>query len=70
MKTRHIITAIFLIIGGLNWGLVGAFNFDIVAAIFGAGELITRIIYIIIGLAAIYKIFCLQKMHEICCTKK
>lgn len=70
MKTLHTIVAILLIVGGLNWGLVGAFGFDAVAAIFGAGELITRIIYILVGLAAVYKIVCLKKMHEACCMKK
>lgn len=70
MKTLHIVVAILLIIGGLNWGLVGAFGFDAVAAIFGAGELITRIIYMLVGAAAIYKIVALKKMHDACCLKK
>ncbi len=51
------IALILAIIGGLNWGLVGAFNFDLVAAIFGAGSAISRIIYILVGLAALYLIF-------------
>lgn len=70
MKTLHIIVAILLIVGGLNWGLVGIFNFDLVAAIFGAGELLTRVIYILVGAAAVYKICCLKKMHDACCMKK
>ncbi len=40
--------------GGLNWGLVGLFNFDLVAAIFGAMSVISRIVYILVGLSAIY----------------
>lgn len=51
------IALILAIIGGLNWGLVGAFNFDLVAAIFGAGSAISRIVYILVGLAALYLIF-------------
>jgi uncharacterized membrane protein YuzA (DUF378 family) len=35
----NLITLIFLIVGGLNWGLVGLFNFDLVATLFGAGSL-------------------------------
>ncbi len=51
------IALVLTIIGGLNWGLVGAFNFDLVAAIFGAGSAIARLIYIVVGLAALYLIY-------------
>lgn len=51
------IALILAIIGGLNWGLVGAFNFDLVAAIFGATSAISRLIYILVGIAAVYLIF-------------
>jgi uncharacterized membrane protein YuzA (DUF378 family) len=51
------IALVLAIIGGLNWGLVGAFNFDLVAAIFGAGSAISRVIYILVGLAALYLIY-------------
>jgi len=46
-----------VIIGGLNWGLVGAFEFDLVAAIFGEMSLLSRIIYILVGLAALYMLY-------------
>lgn len=64
MKALHIIAMILLVIGGLNWGLIGLFGFDLVAAIFGAGEIITRILYVLVGLAALYKISCCCKSHE------
>ncbi|HTJ99226.1 MAG TPA: DUF378 domain-containing protein [Bordetella sp.] len=51
------IALVLAIIGGLNWGLVGAFNFDLVAAIFGAGSTIARLVYILVGLAALYLIY-------------
>ena len=41
-----LIALILVIVGGLNWGLVGLFNFDLVAAIFGAGSTLSRIVYI------------------------
>jgi uncharacterized membrane protein YuzA (DUF378 family) len=50
------IVVILLIIGGLNWGLIGFFNYNLVDAIFGAG-LLSRIIYAVVGLAAIYMIY-------------
>ncbi len=42
-----------LIIGGINWGLVGFFDFDLVAAIFGKMSVLSRIIYSIVGISAI-----------------
>ncbi len=57
------IAFILVIIGGINWGLVGIFNFDLVAAIFGSMSVVARIIYILVGVAAVYKIFA----H--CCKK-
>lgn len=46
-----------IIIGGLNWGLVGLFSFNLVAAIFGADSVLTNLIYIVVGLAALYSIY-------------
>ncbi len=52
-----IITLILLIIGGLNWGLVGIFQFDLVAFLFGGqASIISRIIYTVIGLCALWDI--------------
>jgi len=48
---------ILLFVGGLNWGLIGAFDFNLVDAIFGAGSAIGRIIYVLVGLAAIWSLF-------------
>lgn len=50
------IALILLIVGGLNWGLVGLANFDLVAALFGAGSVLSRIVYGLVGLAALYGI--------------
>lgn len=63
MKVVDIIAAVLLVIGGLNWGLVGAFDFDLVAKIFGAGTIAARVIYVLVGLSAIYQAFqwrCIQ----------
>lgn len=48
------IALILVIVGGLNWGLVGIFKFDLVATIFGTMSVISRIVYMLVGLAAIY----------------
>lgn len=42
-----------LIVGGINWGLIGVLNFDLVAFIFGDGSLLSRIVYTLVGVAAI-----------------
>jgi uncharacterized protein len=45
---------VLVIVGGLNWGLVGFFNFDLVAAIFGEMSAISRVVYSLVGISAIY----------------
>ena len=54
MRIVNQITLLLLIVGGLNWGLVGLFGFDMVAAIFGSGSTIARAIYVAVGAAAIW----------------
>ena len=59
MKRLNALAAILTIVGGLNWGLIGLFKFDLVAAIFGGmsfGEVnvASRIVYALVGLAALY----------------
>jgi hypothetical protein len=56
-KTLDLIALILIIVGGLNWGLVGFFQFDLVAAIFGAMSVVSRIVYALVGISAIYGIF-------------
>jgi len=50
------IALILVIVGGLNWGLVGIFGFDLVAWIFASIYVVARIVYILVALAAIYMI--------------
>ncbi len=50
------ISRILLIIGGLNWGLVGIFRINLVSAIFGERTMVTNVVYGIIGIAAIYEL--------------
>ncbi len=65
MKALHSISFVLLVIGGLNWLLVG-FGWNLVDAIFGAGSMISKIIYIIVGLATIYLIFTHKKTCKNC----
>ncbi len=54
LNVVDIIALILVIIGGLNWGLVGLANFDLVATIFGAASALSRVVYLLVGLSAIY----------------
>lgn len=49
-----IITYALVVVGALNWGLIGFFQFDLIAAIFGTLSIVTRIIYALVGVSAIY----------------
>jgi hypothetical protein len=46
-----------LVIGGINWGLIGAFNIDIVSSLFGEMTILTRVIFSLVGLSALYIAF-------------
>ncbi|MBE7940209.1 MULTISPECIES: DUF378 domain-containing protein [Ramlibacter] len=48
------IAQILLIVGGLNWGLVGLFDFDLVARLFGDGSMLSRVVYILVGVSALW----------------
>lgn len=57
MKSISTIAWVLLIIGGINWGIIGIFGFDLVAQIFGFVSILPSIIYVLVGLSAIWLIF-------------
>jgi len=57
MNAMDWIAFVLVVVGGLNWGLVGFFNFDLVAAIFGDMSAVSRVVYALVGLAALYMLF-------------
>ena len=56
MKIIDKIALILIIVGALNWGLIGLFRFDLVAAIFGEMTLLSRIVYGLVGLSGLWGI--------------
>lgn len=60
MKWLNVTALILVIIGGINWGLVGLFDFNLVAALFGTESFLSTLIYILVGLAALYSIYLLR----------
>ncbi|MEN6332701.1 MAG: DUF378 domain-containing protein [Phycisphaerales bacterium] len=62
MRTVDIIAMVLVLIGAINWGLIGLFSFDVIAAIFGQMTAVSRIVYTLVGVAGVYAIFALPSM--------
>lgn len=55
MRTLDVVAAVLLVIGGLNWGVVGTTGSDLVGMLFGNLSPLSRVIYVLVGLAAVYQ---------------
>ena len=55
MKSIDLITTLLLVVGGLNWGLVGLLHFNLVGTLLGDATIISRLVYIVVGLCALYQ---------------
>ena len=62
MKALNAIALVLIIVGGINWGLVGLFDFNLVAALFGVDTLLSNLVYILVGIAALYAIVLFKKV--------
>ncbi len=60
MNSLKLITQILVIVGALNWGLIGIFSFDLVAAIFGEMSAVTRLVYSLVGISAVYQLLTIK----------
>ncbi|MBU3182446.1 DUF378 domain-containing protein [Clostridium psychrophilum] len=56
MKALDITALVLVIIGAINWGLIGFFQFDLVSSLFGTGTALTRIIFALVGLCGLYSL--------------
>ena len=57
MRALNLITLLLVIVGGVNWGLVGLSQFDLVAALFGGQDaVLSRIVYVLVGLSAVWQL--------------
>jgi uncharacterized membrane protein YuzA (DUF378 family) len=54
MKTMHMVAYLLLFAGGLNWGLVGLFNFNLVEALLGAWPALVMLVYILVGVSTVW----------------
>lgn len=64
MKKIEVLAAVFLILGGLNLGIIGVADFNLVATVLGQVEFLIRVFYILVGLAAVYQIFQWRKIQK------
>ena len=69
MKALHMIAFTLIVVGALNWGLVGLFNFNLVAALVGAWPGVEKLVYILVGLSAVVALVT-HKKDCMCCKGK
>jgi hypothetical protein len=65
MKSLDYIALTVVIIGAVNWGLIGFFNWNLVASIFGSMSFISRVIYALVGLCGLYLISMYMKIGTV-----
>lgn len=65
LTTLDWVAFVLTVVGGLNWGLVGLFDFDLVSALFGADSLLTSIIFVLVGLSALYLAVMASKLRRV-----
>lgn len=63
MKVINVIALLLVIIGGINWGLVGLFDFNLVDFLFGVVSVFSKIIYILVGIASLW---CIGLFKKVC----
>ena len=57
MNALDKVCVLLVVVGGINWGLVGAFDFNLVDSLFGAGSALSRVVYVVVGLAALQVLY-------------
>lgn len=67
MKLLNVVTYLLILIGGLNWGLVGFFDYDLVVGLLGDSTTPALITYNVIGVSALYRIIFWKKIAGCCC---
>ncbi len=69
MKALHMIAYLLLFVGGLNWGLVGLFDFNLVSALLSTVPMVEKIVYIVVGVATVYIIATHRTDCKVCSAK-
>lgn len=66
MKMAHMIAFPLVIVGALNWGLVALFDFNLVNAVFGAWPMVEKVVYVLVGVSAVYTLATHKSDCKIC----
>jgi len=66
MKLLHMVTFALVLVGALNWGLVGLFNVNLVSMVLGSSLMAERVVYVLVGLSAVYVGFTHKNDCKIC----
>ncbi|MBP9719122.1 MAG: DUF378 domain-containing protein [Candidatus Levybacteria bacterium] len=69
MKNVHMVTITLVLVGALNWGLLGLFNFNLVTALLGAWPAVVSLVYVLIGLSAVYEAVNHKGLCKLCGKK-
>lgn len=69
-KMLHMASFFLVVVGGLNWGLVGLFNFNLVEVLFGQMPQLVQLTYVLVGVAAVYLFATHQSDCKVCSGKK
>ncbi len=70
MKWLHIVSFLLVIVGALNWGLVGLFNYNLVNTLVGAWPGVEKLVYILVGVSAVYVLVTHKSDCKICSKMK
>lgn len=70
MKTLHVVTFWLVIIGALNWGLIGLFGLNLVNVVLGSWPTVETLVYVLVGVSAVYRGFAHFEDCKICAMKK
>lgn len=70
LKTVHMVTMTLVLVGALNWGLVGLLDLNLVSKLLGAGTMLERVVYDLVGLSALVELVNHGKMCMACMGKK
>jgi uncharacterized membrane protein YuzA (DUF378 family) len=66
MKKVHMVAALLVWVGALNWGLVGLFNFNLVMTVLGSWPMVEKLVYILVGVSAAYELVTHQQRCKDC----
>jgi len=69
MKALHMVTFLLTVVGGINWGLVGLFDLNLVSVIFGGFPGLEQLVYVLVGASAVYLVATHMNDCKVCSAK-